>query len=425
MKAQFGITETILIVGVLIASGITVYQLMSFYKVQTTLTKEEVVIVFAKDLEAIIDKATATTGDVAFVYSPPLVKYCVKIENNTVFVHDKNLNKNVSFSKQTPEIVSNYFEDSKKITIIKKGNKIFVMGRCLEEGESCSFSLACCSGFCWGSNGYTCKQNCAPNGEKAPDSLACCSKYLNASKQCDNPPLCPQESICPGSNDPGLWVDSQGRVCCPLDRSICSENHCCPPDKPKWCKKPKNGEERCMSEDEYEAECKKIIPFVILAIQMNSPVPNFNSLAQTCRDTWATVSPLKNCPDVVSVIAENKICQVNDECDAFPELLKCAKDWGYSGKYTRIVGIKHGSDICEPQRKGYTLKNYEVVVTVDDMIGTVCSHEFGHTFGLCDEGYGNSLCAGCDSGICDVGGRFCSGTGHCCPNRPEQNSIMC
>lgn len=256
MKAQFGITETLLIIGVLVASGITIYQLFSFYNIQTQIAKEEVVVIFAKDLEAIIDKAIATSGDVAFVYSPPLVRYYVKIENNTVFVHDKNLNKTASFSKQMPEIVSNYFEDSKKITIIKKENKIFIMGRCLENGEACYFSLACCSGFCWGSNGYTCNQNCAPNGEYAPDSLACCSKYLNSSKQCDNPPICPAESVCSGSTDSGLWIDSQGNICCPLDRPICSEKHCCPKDKPKWCENPKNGEARCMDENEYNTECR-------------------------------------------------------------------------------------------------------------------------------------------------------------------------
>jgi|GEM_PF-2932556 len=426
MKAQFGITETILIIGVLVASGITIYQLMSFYKVQTSLSKEEVVIVFAKDLEAIIDKATATTGDVAFVYSPPLVRYYVKIENNTVFIHDKSLNKNASFSKATLEIVSNYFEDSKKITIVKKENKIFVMGRCLEEGESCYFSLACCSGFCWGKkDNYNCKSDCAPNGEYAPDSSACCSKYLNSSLQCDNPPVCEQESICPGSNDQGIWVDSRGNKCCPFDRPVCSFNHCCPEDKPKWCDNPKNGGARCMSEDEYTTECKNKIPFVILMIQINSPVPNFDSIAQACKDKWSSISPLKNCPDVVSVIPENKICVVSNECNAFFELLNCAKDWGYEGKYTRIVGVKHGSYVCSPREMGYTLKNYEVIVTIDNDIGRVCSHEFGHTFGLCDEGYGNSLCNGCSSGICNLGGTDCSGAGHCCPNQPEQNSIMC
>jgi hypothetical protein len=259
MKAQFGITETVLIIGVLVASGITIYQLMSFYKVQTTLSKEEVVIVFAKDLEAIIDKATATTGDVAFVYSPPLVRYYVKIENNTVFIHDKSLNKNASFSKATLEIVSNYFEDSKKITIVKKENKIFVMGRCLEEGESCHFSLACCSGFCWGKkDNYNCKSDCAPNGEYAPDPSACCSKYLNSSLQCDNPPVCEQKSICPGSNDQGIWVDSRGNKCCPFDRPVCSFNHCCPEDRPKWCDNPKSGGARCMNSTEYESECASV-----------------------------------------------------------------------------------------------------------------------------------------------------------------------
>ena len=103
----------------------------------------------------------------------------------------------------------------------------------------------------------------------------------------------------------------------------------------------------------------------------------------------------------------------------------CAREHGYGNIYTRIVGIKHGSYVCRPGIGGYTQRYADVVVTIDAGIGLVCSHEMGHTFGLCDEGYGNSLCPHCDSGICALGGTLCEGSGPCCPNKPEKNSIMC
>jgi len=54
----------------------------------------------------------------------------------------------------------------------------------------------------------------------------------------------------------------------------------------------------------------------------------------------------------------------------------------------------------------------------------------GHTFGLCDEGYGNCLSDSCPSGIilgvCQEGTGECFQMGsYCCPNSPELNSIMC
>jgi hypothetical protein len=387
MKAQFGITETILIIGVLIASGITIYQLMSFYKVQTTLSKEEVVIVFAKDLEAIIDKATATTGDVAFVYSPPLVRYYVKIENNTVFIHDKSSNKNASFSKATLEIVSNYFEDSKKITIVKKENKIFVMGRCLEEGESCYFSLACCSGFCWGKkDNYNCKSDCAPNGEYAPDSSACCSKYLNSSLQCDNPPVCEQKSICPGSNDPEIWVDSRGNKCCPFDRPVCSFNHCCPEDRPKWCDNPKSGGARCMSEDEYKNECKEVKKFKIVTVAVNyDDMTKYMDRAKDRMQRFLSVSVFRECPNSIEINYLNLNCFCSsfspDICPS--ETTKCIHDNGVN-EFDLIVAF-NDDPICN----GYAVPPYPFVICFgglpEDLDKYCPSHELGHQFKFCDE----------------------------------------
>ncbi|MEM5794257.1 MAG: hypothetical protein QXS48_01570 [Candidatus Aenigmatarchaeota archaeon] len=386
MKAQFGITETILIIGVLVASGITVYQLLSFYNVQTQIAKEEVVVIFAKDLEAIIDKAIATSGDVVFVYYPPLVRYYVKIENNTVFVHDKNLNKTASFSKQMPEIVSNFFEDSKKITIAKMENKIFIMGRCLENGEACSFSLACCSGFCWGQKDkYTCNQNCAPNGEYAPDSLACCSKYLNSSRQCDKPPLCPAESVCLGSTDSGLWIDSQGRVCCPSDKPICSNKHCCPESKPKWCNNPKNGEARCMDENEYSNDCKTTKIFKIVTVAINyDDMSSYLTRAMDRMERFLSVSPFRECPDSITIEYLNLNCHCTDLDFTCPsEAIECVQNSGVTD--FDLVAAFNDDPICN----GYATPPYPFVICFgglpDDLDKYCISHEIGHQLKLCDE----------------------------------------
>ncbi|MEM5829294.1 MAG: hypothetical protein QW040_00400 [Candidatus Aenigmatarchaeota archaeon] len=386
-------TEIILSIGVLIAVGITVFQLRGIYIAQQELGEEEVVSSFAKDLEAIVDRAIATTGDVAFVYYPSIKQYRIEIENNVVKLFDKISGKQSSFSRAL-EIVENRFEDCEKILLLKKDGKIVLMCKCLEFGEFCADSLLCCSGYC-----------------------------NQTSKKCEEAPICPSERICVGAQE--VKKDSLGRECCPFETPICTKGHCCPLDKPKWCEAPKEGKPRCMSEIEYNDEnvgCKKAT-FVILFVQMNTQVPNFNSLAQKCKNAWVSLTPLSKCPWNVEAIAiEDKICRA-DECNAFEYLLKCVDKWGYGGKYTRIVGVKHGSSVCGVL--GYTLKNYEIVVTTDSNIEEVCSHELGHTFGLCDEGYGNSLCPNCPSTICNTGRFGCSGVGHCCPNTPEQNSIMC
>ncbi len=384
--------ETILIIGVLVAVGFSLLQLRGIFYGQQLTGKEEVVYAFAKDLESIVDKAIATTGDAAFVYYPSIKQYSIVIKNDTVTITDKVSNLSKYFSKYFI-LVDNSFEDCEKIFVFKKEKKILITCKCLELGEACSDSLQCCSSFCNETSG-----------------------------KCEEMPVCPKDRVCLGAPEA---VKIGGKDCCPADKPVCDKQHCCPLDKPKWCETPSDNNPRCMGEDEYVLECKSKIPFVILTIQMNSPVPNFDSISQNCKNRWVGISPLKNCPDVVNVIAESKICPVSNECNAFSELLNCAKNWGYEGKYTRIVGIKHGSYVCLPGIMGYTLKNYEVVVTIDSNIDLVCSHEFGHTFGLCDEGYGNSLCNDCASGICNVGGLECSGIGHCCPNKPELNSIMC
>jgi len=81
--------ESILIIGVLIAIGFSFFQLRGIFYGQQLMGKEEVINAFAKDLEEIVDKAMATTGDAAFIYHPAIKQYSVLVKNSTVIVTDK------------------------------------------------------------------------------------------------------------------------------------------------------------------------------------------------------------------------------------------------------------------------------------------------------------------------------------------------
>lgn len=393
MKA-IALTEFVLVIGVLISAGIIVFQLITIFLAQQKLSKEEIVYSFAKDVSLIVDKSFSTTGTTNFVYTPVIQRYAVEIKNSTIFIFDKTSKTSTTFSKSFI-IVDNKFEDCKKIYFLKENDKIAIFCKCLETGESCLDSLICCSGYC------------------------------NSSKKCDEPPVCPENRKCIGASPSEAPPDSLGTPCCPIDKPICSEKHCCPLEKPKWCENPKNGEARCMDEDEYEQNCQKET-FILLFLQVNGNVPNFESLTENAKNRWVTISPLNNCPQTVKKIAvSDKVCPV-DECDALEDIKKCASDWGYSGSYTRVIGVKDGNYICEDGVMGYTLLYDNAVVVVDQDLGNVMSHELGHTFGLCDEGYGNTFCSHCSSGICPCGGGVCiCGSSSCCPNKPELNSLMC
>ncbi|MEM7814478.1 MAG: C25 family cysteine peptidase [Candidatus Aenigmatarchaeota archaeon] len=229
-------TEIILTIGVLIAVGITAFQLRGIYIAQQQLGEEEVISAFIKDLESIVDRAIGTTGDAAFIYYPIIKQYKVEIENNVVRALDKISGKQASFSKTAPKIVENQFEDCEKIFVLKKEGKIVLMCRCLELEESCSDSLLCCSGYC-----------------------------NQASGKCEEIPICSQDKICTGA--PEAKKDFLGRDCCPSDLPVCTNGHCCPMDKPKWCDQPKDGSSpRCMDEEEYENECEKRADVLIITV---------------------------------------------------------------------------------------------------------------------------------------------------------------
>ena len=82
-------TEPILIIGVLIATGILMLQLRGVFYGETIIAQQETLVAFSDDLESIIDKASAVTGNASFVYYPLIKVYRLVVENNVVIVSDR------------------------------------------------------------------------------------------------------------------------------------------------------------------------------------------------------------------------------------------------------------------------------------------------------------------------------------------------
>lgn len=330
---------------------------------------------------------------------------------------------------------------------------------------------------CFCSKGCTADDNDpdCPNGFDGKIFISnCCGNGIcESGENCEN---CPSD--CPGGNETCETYSFTSAICCPdaedSDKygctnsmalgkgSKCSCNvqcseglncneglikgkFCCPGDK-KW-----NG-----------SECIKKKIMSILFIQMNKKINDFEKKAKEGKDYWAQITPLKNCPDSVkAIVVSDKICNAPDQneickkivdktnrssdisIEIYTSAIKCATQWGYEGIYTRLVGVYPGDYICEicfdnkcGIIKGFTSIYNPVLITSESNILRTTSHEMGHTFGLCDEGYGNALCSDCQGGICSYSGIDCYPpvtlkeciadlNGYPCPNKPEPNSIMC
>jgi hypothetical protein len=201
----------------------------------------------------------------------------------------------------------------------------------------------------------------------------------------------------------------------------------------------------CPSGTEWDgAACKESCSLTLLFIKLDD-ISNFETIAKSGRDTWASLSPFKTCSEQVCYIFEDNVCSISltdrKNGNALNLIRACANSRGYAGKYQRLIGVVAGNcvytyvnllgeTICVG---GYTKINYDVIIAPSARINGVCSHEMGHTFGLCDEGYGSGTCSSCPTGWNSFGGSECYGncyvrpgeTLYCCPNIPEQNSLMC
>lgn len=112
-------SEMILSVGILIATIILLLQIRSVFNLQQKIAQGEVLYEFKNDIESIIDKFMAVTGDAYFNYEPRLKKYIIQTDNERVFIYDKISEKNTSFVVNNAELIFTRIEDSKNICIIK------------------------------------------------------------------------------------------------------------------------------------------------------------------------------------------------------------------------------------------------------------------------------------------------------------------
>jgi len=103
-------------------------QLRGLFSIQTSLGQEEVVSGFTNDLESIIDKAMAVTGNASFVYHPTIKSYTLEVDYNTVTIHDKISKKTSSFTKSGVNLVPVEIENSEVIHIEKSYDEVSLSG---------------------------------------------------------------------------------------------------------------------------------------------------------------------------------------------------------------------------------------------------------------------------------------------------------
>lgn len=188
-------SEMILTAGLLIAVGITMLQIRRVFLSEEMLAQSEVVASFASDLENIVKKSMAVTGDANFVYRPTLKKYTLEIKDRKVEIQDMTSGKSSFFLVYGIKTVPNRFENSRTIYVIKKNGLLLISnGECKKEGSGCLYSIECCdsAGYCWGDTEsfFECKSMCADAGKYANDRNSCCSGFLDVeNRKCEIPPI--------------------------------------------------------------------------------------------------------------------------------------------------------------------------------------------------------------------------------------------
>jgi len=294
-----------------------------------------------------------------------------------------------------------------------------------------------CDGKC---NGW-CSPACNKNAVEGMDDYdPDCKKEIDAKFWCSGDGSCENAKgeSCENSEDCKQICSDQSLACCPLasdsdyagctatkdlkEGSACGcdsqcgqlkcdeTKHCCPKGK-EW--------------DEKGKECKFKYKYVILFLQLNAEVPDFKQKAEAAKNVWIKLSPLKNCPDFVkALVIENKVCSAGNTClteEPFIGMQQCMETWEeiqpYKNLITRIVGVDPKTFLCGGIA-GYTTINSPYLVSGSGMLNIVCSHEMGHTYGLCDEAYDISQTSQCPSGYWDPR------TQYCCPNAPATYCVM-
>jgi len=357
--------------------------------------------------------------------------YCIPTPLSNITIKDgllKYQSRGYSFIFLSPyEFENSNLIEVTKVCVVKKNSRLLLT----KELEVCNLNGVCemeeckinCPD-CYGPAGICTNDNfCNLDiGENCKNSLDCSCNFAGLNYVC-----CPENPL---SNRNGcLYLPNKkkrGERC--YCNEECEKDLKCNPVSPNF----NHYEKACCEEGKRwnGTECETIKTkepsFIILLIQVNQEVPDILSGAKRLKEKWISLTPFRNCPEEVEVAVAKEICTNIDECNpllTYTRLIECARNY----RYTRIVGVKHGTYVCEPGRGGYAFIYGVAAIVADKRLEVYAAHELGHTFGLCDEGYGNSLCSHCASNICLItnSNNECIGSGPCCPNKPEINSIMC
>ena len=269
----------VILVGVLIVGIIFLLASQGIIFGWTNVTQEDIHKADAQELFALLQRAAHETTK-TFYYCKYYQPVNITIKNG-IFIFERTFENNYyKFSYTVPKEISDVqLTDATRVCIVKQGNMIDINENasllfcqpgnyCPEAPEAytdplghvcCPDRLPMCS-----------NKHCCPT-----DTPAWCGKPVEGEPRCmsvddfKDPtkciPLCSPQSVCSGAPSSGVgdntWIDSEGKTCCPLTDSadsgpICSNRHCCPTSKPKWCIKPKAGDPRCMDDNEIKNDCQ-------------------------------------------------------------------------------------------------------------------------------------------------------------------------
>ncbi|MCX6710596.1 MAG: hypothetical protein NTZ02_00720, partial [Candidatus Woesearchaeota archaeon] len=208
-----------------------------------------------------------------------------------------------------------YYFDGSKCVNYKLDNKCITEApyseTCANSPHDCTCGTSDCCPTCLSST----PNGCCPAGTakcEKPTGPECITPGGKSETQkCDCNPECNSGLVCSPKKD-----DPNNKACCPSGK--------------EW-----NG-----------VKCEEQCTFTILFIQINGQIQNFESKAKEGRDVWASISPLKNCAQKVCYITDARICYL-DINNAMDSARDCANNWGYAGKYTRLVGVAPGNYIAK------------------------------------------------------------------------------
>lgn len=185
-----------------------------------------------------------------------------------------------------------------------------------------------------------------------------------------------------------------------------------------------------------KARCSK--PFKLVFVQINAETADIKEKAAVITENWMRSTPLNEYRDCVETVVLNNTCPASNTSQRsllLKEARACAIKDPSSVNYTRIVAIPNVEGQVGGCADGDVALVYNGEGECYGDFSLLVIHELGHTFGLCDEGYGIIKNDKCSAGFCackdedttdsNVYCGSCNGSCECCPNRPEEDSIMC